>query len=148
MFKIKSFWYDENMKIDQKLVGAAIELMDKRFPTGQGGAVAMYTDTGKILTSVGIENHLNDSANLCHETGAILEALKLGENIVATACVYREDTNKSILILTPCGICQERLMVWGEGVEAAVPKEDNPTKWESKTLKELQPYYWGKVFKK
>ncbi len=136
------------MKIDQKLIDAAVELMNKRFLTGQGGATAMYTDTGKILTSVGIENHLNDSANLCHETGAILEALKLGENIVATVCVYREDVNKPIFILTPCGICQERLMVWGEEVEAAVPKEDDPTQWESRTLKELQPYYWGKVFKK
>ena len=108
----------------------------------------MYTNTGKILTSVGIENHLNDSVNLCHETGAILETLKLGENIVATVCVYREDERAPILILAPCGACQERLMMWGDEVVAAVPSEDDPTRWESRTLKELQPYYCGKVFKK
>ncbi len=136
------------MKIDKRLVDSAITLMETRFPRGQGGAAAMYTEDGEILTSIGVENQLNDSANLCHETGAILEALKLGKRITASVCVFRETETKQILILTPCGICQERLMPFGDNLEVAVPKKSDPTQWESKTLKEVQPYYWGKVFKK
>ncbi len=78
------------MKLDQRLVDAAIELMKAKFPTGPGGAAAMYTESGKILTSVDIEGHLHDSANLCHETGAMLEAFKLGAKITASVCVFRK----------------------------------------------------------
>jgi len=135
------------MKLNQELVDAAIELMETKFPTGSGGAAAMYTGTGEILTSVGIEGHQHDSANLCHETGAILEALKFGKNITASVCVYRESEHNPTIILSPCGMCQERLRIWGENIEVAIPAPKNPTKWEAKTLKELQPYYWGNVFK-
>jgi cytidine deaminase len=107
----------------------------------------MYTKSGKILTSIGIENSPNDSVNLCYETGCILEALKLGEEIVATVCVYRKSEDSPILILTPCGICQERLRIWGGNIVAAVPMKEDSSKWESKTLDELEPYYWGNVLK-
>lgn len=135
------------MQIDQTLIDAAISLMKHKYPTGQGGAAAMYTKSGKILTSIGIENSPHDAVNLCYETGCILEALKLGEEIVATACVSRSDENSPIVILTPCGICQERLRIWGGDIVAAVPQKNDFTKWQSKTLDELEPYYWGSVFK-
>ena len=136
------------MKLNQQLVDSAIDLMKRCFPSGQGGAAAMYTEDGTIMTSVGLEGLLNDSANLCYETGAILEAFKSGKKIIASVCVWRESENNPIYILTPCGICQERLRIWGGEVEAAVPSSTDATKWESKTLDELEPYYWGNVFKK
>lgn len=137
------------MKLNQKLIDAAIDLMKSRFPSGSGGAAALYTEDGAIFTSVGFfEGLLHDAVNVCHETGAILEAVKLNKKVTAIVCVWRESENSPILILTPCGICQERLRIWGENVEAAVPLADDATKWESKTLKELEPYYWGNVFKK
>ncbi|MFA6554185.1 MAG: cytidine deaminase [Candidatus Paceibacterota bacterium] len=135
------------MNVDQNLVDAAIKLLKSKFPIGSGGAAAMYTKSGKVLTSIGIEDSPNDSVNLCYETGCILEALKLGEEIVATVCVYRETTNSPILILTPCGICQERLRIWSGGIFAAVPQKGDSSKWESRTLDELEPYYWGNVLK-
>jgi cytidine deaminase len=135
------------MNIDQNLVDAAFKLLESKFPIGSGGAAAMYTKSGKVLTSIGIEDSLNDSVNLCYETGCILEALKLGEEIVATVCVYRKTTDSPILILTPCGICQERLRIWSGSIIAAVPQKRNPSNWESKTLNELEPYYWGNVLK-
>lgn len=46
----------------------------------------------------------------------------------------------------PCGICQERLAFWGDAVQVAVPHEDDPTRWESKSLKEVQPYSWLRVY--
>lgn len=47
------------------------------------------------------------------EVGAILEAHKLDEVVTHSLCIYREDENSTFVILTPCGICQERLVHWG-----------------------------------
>lgn len=134
------------MKLDQALVDAAIELLEQRFPGQEGIAAAMYTEEGKILTSVFFEPEWG-SAMLCAETGAICEAEKLGKRIVASVCVSRLTGDSPIVILTPCGICQERLFHWGEDVEVAVPISGDATKWEIKTLKEIQPYYWVNAFK-
>ncbi len=135
------------MKINQTLIDAAIALMKEKYPNTAGGAAALYTEDGKILTSVGIEKALHDSVNLCHETGSILEAIKLDKKVTASVCVGRLGVDEPVLIYAPCGICQERLRIWGEEVEVAVAKSNDPTRWESKTLKEVQPYYWGNVFK-
>ena len=133
------------MKIDQKLVDAAIELAKKRYPEGQlAGAVAMYTKEGDLLTST---YPYGDTVRqrLCYETGAICEAHKLGHNITASVCVVRRTGKNDFVIFTPCGVCQERLFFWGPDVEVAVPDENDPTKWVAKTLKEIQPYYWAEV---
>jgi hypothetical protein len=42
----------KRVNIEQKLYQAAKEFIEKRYPTGWGGAAAMYTNTGEILTSV------------------------------------------------------------------------------------------------
>jgi cytidine deaminase len=133
------------MKIDEKLVNAAIDFIKFRFPNKPwAGAAAMYTSDGEILISTAPEA-VNASVELCHETGAICEAHKIGKKVTATVCVSR-DAKGLFQILTPCGVCQERLMVWGDQVEAAVPSESDSTKWQAKKLKEIQPYYWRKPF--
>ncbi|WP_163581938.1 cytidine deaminase [Gracilibacillus saliphilus] len=131
------------MNIEQKLYQSAIELIKTRYPTGWGGAAAMYTEDGQILTSVSPEV-MNASTELCIETGAILEAHKLNTKITHTVCVVREDENDEFKILTPCGVCQERLFYWGEHVKAAVTNPDG--KLEYKTLKVLQPYHWYSAY--
>lgn len=131
------------MNIEQKLYKAAIDLIEKRYPTGWGGAAAMYTEDGQILTSVA-PDVINASTELCMETGAILEAHKLNTKVTHTICVAREDEHAVFKILTPCGVCQERLFFWGENVKAAVT---NPTNnLEYKTLQEIQPYHWSKAY--
>ena len=62
-------------------------------------------------------------------------------------CVSRLSGAHPIVILTPCGICQERLFHWGDQVEVAEPDPADPTRWMTKTLREIQPYYWVNVFK-
>jgi len=69
------------------------------------------------------------------------------KKITATICVSRDDKGQ-VHVLTPCGVCQERLFTWGGNIEAAVPMDDDSTKWQVKTLSELQPYYWRKPFLK
>ena len=135
------------MKLDSKLIEAAISYTQKRFPDVPGaGAAAMYTSAGELLISTA-PGVVSSSVELSHEVGAICEAYKLDQKVTATVCVSRDEKGQ-FHILTPCGVCQERLMFWSDEIECAVPSQKDSTKWEMRTLKELQPYYWRKPFKK
>lgn len=119
----------------------------KDFPNEPGaGAAAMYTEDGELLISTA-PGVVSASVELCHEVGAICEAYKLNKKVTATVCVSRDEKGR-FHILTPCGVCQERLFVWGGDIEAAVPTDDDSSNWQCKTLNELQPYYWRKPFLK
>lgn len=131
------------MKVDQKLVQAAIDFVQRRFPNGIEGASAVYLEDGQILISTS-PVVTNESVSLCHEVGTICEAYKLDKKIVATVCVSRDE--KGFHILTPCGVCQERLWVYGENVNCAVPLPEDSTKWTSVKLGALSPHYWRKPF--
>ena len=133
------------MTIEHNLYQAAIDLIEKRYPTGWGGAAAMHTVDGQILTSIS-PNVLVAATELCMETGAILEAHKLNTTVTHTICVARENEKAPFKILTPCGICQERLFYWGDDVKAAVSNPDNDLDY--KCLKEIQPHHWYKVYQK
>ena len=136
---------EQHVRLDQDLVDAARGLLERRFPGEEGIAAAMYTEDGAVLTSVFFEPEWG-SGMLCAETGAICEAEKLGKRVTASVCVSRLSGQDPILILTPCGICQERLFHWGPDLEVAVPDSEDPTKWKAKTLREVQPYYWVNAF--
>ena len=129
------------MPLDQSLVDAAIQQALARFPSGYAGAAAVRRETGQILTSVCFDPP-NSGAGLCHEAGAYCEANRLGARVVASVCVSRSEPSRPFLILAPCGICQERLALWGLDVEVAVAVPGQPSVWESKLLSELQPQYW------
>ena len=133
------------MRLDQRLVDAAVAFVNSRFP-GQpwAGCAAMYTEDGRVLVSTA-PDVVNESVALCHETGGICEAHKIDQRVTASVCVSRDDRG-AIHILTPCGVCQERLMVWGDEVEVAVPKDGDSTAWEARRLKDVQPYYWRRPF--
>ncbi|MFD1851526.1 cytidine deaminase [Oceanobacillus bengalensis] len=132
------------MDIEQKLYQTAKNLIEKRYPTGWGGAAAMYTANGAILTSVAPEV-INASTELCIETGAILEAHKLNTKITHSICVVRDDENEDFKVLTPCGVCQERFFYWGNDVRVAVTNEEKQLLF--KTLEEVQPYHWYQAYK-
>ena len=125
---------------------AAVTQLQRRFgPTGWGGAAAMRTAEGSVLTSVAIETLL-DSAALCIETGAIAEAHKRAEGVIATVCVVRDEATSALRVLAPCGLCQERLRFWGPDVEAAVGDPEQPGGWAGRRLGDLQPHWWGRAF--
>ncbi|WP_096438992.1 cytidine deaminase [Alteribacter populi] len=132
------------MDIEISLYEAAVTLIKERYPVGWGGAAAMYTENGTILTSVAPEV-INASTELCIETGAILEAHKRNTAVTHSICVVRDDENSDFLILTPCGVCQERLFYWGCNVKAAIYSADHSLTF--KTLKEIQPYHWYRAYK-
>lgn len=132
-----------NLDIEKEMYRQAVELIKKRYPIGWGGAGVVHTDKGHYFTSVSIEN-ANTSAVLCIETGAILEAHKYNEKVTHCLCVVRDDEISPYKILSPCGICQERLRYWGEEVQVGVTTKNNSLLFV--TLKELQPYHWTKAY--
>ena len=129
--------------VEQQLFEAAKELIETRYPNGWGGAAAIATDDGRILGSVAPEV-VNASTELCIETGAILEAHKLNCRITHTNYVVRDDEQAPFKILSPCGVCQERLFYFGSDVKAAVTNPEQAIVF--KALHELQPYHWLKAY--
>lgn len=131
------------MSIEQTLYDTAVTFIKNRYPTGWGGAAVIHTDDDRFLISVAIEV-FNASAELCIETGAICEAHKFNVNVTHCICVVRDDEHSEFKVLTPCGICQERLRFWGEDVLVGVTTSDKSLKFVR--LGELMPYYWGKAY--
>lgn len=127
---------------EKTLYDSAIQLIKARYPSGWGGAAAVRTVSGQILTSVAPDVE-NDALSLCMEVGAYLEAHKLNEAITHSLCLYREDENSEFLVLSPCGICQERLVHWGGDVKAAITTKTNVLVF--KTIRELMPHHWSLV---
>ena len=132
------------MNIEQTLYDTAVNFIKDRYPIDWGGAAVIHTEDDRCLISVAPEV-LNASTELCIETGAICEAYKFNVKVTHCICVVRDDENSEFKVLTPCGICQERLRYWGENVLVGVTMEDNSLKFVR--LGELMPYYWGKAYK-
>lgn len=118
-------------------------LIEKRYPIGWGGAGVVHTSKGNYYTSVSIET-ANASAIVCIELGAMLEAHKYNEKVTHCMCIIRDDESSPYRVLSPCGICQERLRYWGENVQVAVTTEEKKIRFVE--LKELQPYHWTKAY--
>ena len=131
------------MNIEEKLFEAAVQLVNSRYPNNWGGAAAIRTESGKILTSVAPEIKV-ESLGLCMEVGAYLEAHKLNEAVTHSLCIAREDENSDFKVLSPCGVCRERLAHWGGDVMAAISTPNNELIFKS--IRELMPNHWSLAF--
>ena len=135
------------MRLDHRLIDAAIEFVEKRFPGEpyEGGA-AMYTEDGGILISTGVGGSAGSVGRTLPRSRRDPKAYAKGKKITATVCVSREPDGRMI-VLPLCGVCKERMWLWGGDVEVAVPREDDTTKWRSVTLQDLDPFYWRRFLK-
>ncbi len=131
------------MNIEQEMYDRATEFIKKRYPKDWGGAAVIHTKEGSFFTSVAIDS-ANSSVLLCIETGAICEAHKYNEEVTHCLCVVRDDENSPFKVLSPCGVCQERLRYWGGDVKVGVTTEDGSLKFVA--LKKLQPYHWTNAY--
>ena len=89
-----------NHDIEQEMYRLAVELIEKRYPTGWGGAGVVHTASGSYFTSVSIDT-ANASAILCIETGAMLEAHKYNEKVTHCMCLIRDDEHSPYRVLSP-----------------------------------------------
>lgn len=117
-------------------------LIATRFPAGEPrGAAAVLLDDGVVLTGSS-PDFLNAGATLCHEVEPYCAAFRLDRRIVASVCLHRTEDGRH-LVLSPCGICRERLAVHGPDVLVAVPASSEPITIRWVTLREALPHYWA-----
>jgi cytidine deaminase len=134
------------MKVDQALFDAAAGQLRRRWPDSQRGvAAAVRLDDGSILTGVGLAN-IKAVMGLCAETGPICQAYTMNRAVTASICVAPRPGGGELMVLAPCGACQERLALWGPGVEVGVGSPAHDAGWESKTLGEVNPNYWAVAY--
>ena len=131
-----------DVAIEQKMFDMAVALINQRYPKGWGGAGVVRTEDDSYFTSIFLDN-INASLNLCIETRAMIEAYKHNRRVTHSLGVAREDEEAAYEILSPCGICQERLRFWGKEVMVGVTTPDNSLKFVS--LEELMPHHWSNV---
>jgi cytidine deaminase len=135
--------------IDETALAGTVEacraLIRDRFPAGEDyGAAAMLLDDGTIVTGTSPQA-INPSVEVCHEIEPYCAAFRLNRKVIASVCLHRESDGRT-LVLSPCGVCRERLAVHGPGVLVAVAGRDDPTEVIWKSLKDVLPDYWVTVF--
>jgi cytidine deaminase len=108
------------------------------------GAAAMLLDDGTIVTGTA-PDALNPSVEVCHETEPYCAAFRLGRSIVASVCLHRDPGGRTV-VLSPCGVCRERLAVHGPNVLVAVADTEDPAVVAWKPLKDVLPDYWMTAF--
>ena len=133
----------DETEIEKKMYRLATDLIRRRFPAGWGGAAVVRTEEDRYFTSVALES-ANAGAQLCIEVGAMCEAQKFDVKVTHCLCVVRDDEKSAFKVLSPCGICQERLRYWGAGVLVGVTDAHSLLKFVP--LKELQPYHWTAAY--
>ena len=104
----------------------------------------MLLADGTILTGTS-PDAANSSVEVCHEIEPYCGAFRLGQSVVASVCLHRTSDGR-FLVLSPCGVCRERLAVHGPDVLVAVADETDPTVVQWETLKDVLPHYWLTVF--
>ncbi|MCT1545576.1 MULTISPECIES: cytidine deaminase [Kocuria] len=128
-----------------RTVDACRALIEARFPQGdERGAAAMLLDDGTVLTGTA-PDAVNPAVEVCHEIEPYAAAFRLDEEIVASVCLHRDEKGR-FLVLSPCGVCRERLAVHGPDVLVGVAGRENPTRVVWKPLREVLPDYWMTVF--
>ncbi len=126
------------------MVDACKALIAERFSDGSSrGAAAMLLDDGTIVTGTSPDT-VNASVEVCHEVEPYCAAFRLDKRIVATVCLHRLEDGQHF-VLSPCGVCRERLANHGPEVLLAVPgAHETEVRWVP--LREALPHYWMDVF--
>lgn len=117
-------------------VEAGKQLIIERFPDESNrGAAAMLLGDGTILTGTS-PDAINPSVEVCHEIEPYTAAFRLGQPVVASVCLHRVPDG-DFVVLSPCGVCRERLAVHGPDVLAGVAEDADPGTVRWLPLREL-----------
>lgn len=104
----------------------------------------MLLADGTVLTGTA-PDAVNSAVEVCHETEPYAAAFRPDQEIVASVCLHREEKGR-FLVLSPCGVCRERLAVHGPYVLVGVAGGEDPTRVVWKPLREALPDYCMTVF--
>ncbi|MCW2621017.1 MAG: cytidine deaminase [Frankiales bacterium] len=127
---------------DEELVEAARRQARERFRPGwHTVAAAMRTDSGQVFTAIHLDATVGRIA-VCAEPIALGMAVVAGAGCVQTVVAVRHprphDTDRSIPIVSPCGMCRELLLDYAPEVRVLLATPDGG--WESVRMSELLPH--------
>jgi cytidine deaminase len=126
-------------------VDACRSLIRERFhDDDHHGAAAVLLDDATILTGTA-PDAINAAVAVCHEIEPYCAAFRLGRSVVASVCLHRQPGGRTV-VLSPCGVCRERLAVHGPNVLVAVADAEDATLAVWKPLKAVLPDYWMTAF--
>lgn len=129
----------------QALVDACRRLIESRFAgEDHRGAAAMLLADGTVVTGTS-PAAVNPSVEVCHEIEPYCAAYRLNQPAMASICLHHHADGR-FLVLSPCGVCRERLAVHGPQVLVAVARSDDATQAVWKPLKDVLPDYWMSAF--
>lgn len=135
--------------MDENALAATVEacraLIATRFPeASHQGAAAILLGDGTIVTGTS-PDAINPSVSVCHEIEPYCAAFRLDQPIVASVCLHRTPEGR-FLVLSPCGVCRERLATHGPDVLVAVADRADPSVPQWLPLRDVLPHYWMTVF--
>jgi len=129
----------------EPVVEACRSLIAQRFAADvHAGAAAMLLGNGTVLTGTA-PDAINPSVEVCHETEPYCAAFRLNQPILASLCLHRTPDGRFV-VLSPCGVCRERLAVPGPDVRVGVADPRDVTVIVWKTLRDVLPDYWMNAF--
>jgi cytidine deaminase len=130
---------------DKALIEAAQAVINKYYAYGKHHiGCALRTKEGKVFTGVHVEANVG-RVTVCAEAMTLGKALSEGETefeaIVAVRHPGPEETDRTIKVVAPCGMCRELLSDYCPGIEVIVPMEDGPAKC---VVEELLPLKYSR----
>ncbi len=131
------------MTIEDDLYAFTKKELLRRYPREWGGVAGMRLSDGTFISSIS-PDFPNAASSVCMELGGMLTAANQDLAVTHTICLVRNDEHSPIMVLTPCGVCQERLGLWGPGVRCGITTADHGVHFVA--LRELQPHHWLQAY--
>jgi cytidine deaminase len=116
---------------DQQLVDAARNAIKRRYRNDwQEVGAALRTRDGQVYTGVNLDAYLGRMA-VCAEAvalgRAVTESGEVGiETIVAVRHPEPSETDKAIVVVSPCGSCRELIWDYDRNARVIVPSQIGP----------------------
>jgi cytidine deaminase len=126
---------------DKDLIARATAAIEERYRFDwQEVGAAMRTRDGKVFTGVSIDAYIGRVA-VCAEAIAIGRAItEAGDQGIDTIVAVRHprptDADRTVKVVSPCGICRELIHDYDSGARVIVPNGAEPT---VSTIGELLP---------
>jgi len=133
---------DEAAPDEATLVEAARALAVERYRPGwHSVACALLTRSGQVFTAIHLDATVGRIA-VCAEPIAVGMAVAAGdmdlELIVAVRHPRPQDADRSIPVVSPCGMCRETLLDYAPGMDVLMPQSDGLS-WVRTPVEALLP---------
>jgi cytidine deaminase len=117
---------------DAALIDAAKDVITRHYQENRHHiGAAVRTRSGRVFTAVHLDTYVG-RASVCAEAIAIGKALSEGEKdidcIVSVRHPRPRETNREIIVVSPCGICRELLSDFARDCTVIIPAAGGPAR--------------------